>query len=367
MLTPLPSMVVYRLFGVDTPLAEAVLTLWAIAVIAAGVWLCWRLARELDAPLLARLAAVSFVSLSPRQFGLETLEGRNWEVNLAVVILAWVLLRLVKSKAAKWDTAKTGAISGGLFMISPPAGMGALAALSLFHIQRVRPRHWWVASVAFLAVVGCLGGFWALRNAEQLGSPIALRDNFGLELDLSNHQGAVNPSDEYATYWARYNQIHPYGTSAAVIDRMRAAGEVGYYKKLGQDARRWIRSHPGQFVEISARHFVEFYFPPKWFWGTYQVTERKITFRQFLEWLVSFCGLTTLALLSVRDARYGYILVAVFACSLPYIMVQPTLRYRYLVSTLLVFAAFDGVTRLTAIAISRKRLFFSNRQRVAEQ
>ena len=42
---------------------------------------------------------------------------------------------------------------------------------------------------------------------------------------------------------------------------------------------------------------------------------------------------------------YAYILVAVLACSLPYIFVQPVLRYRYMISTLLIFCALDGAFR----------------------
>jgi hypothetical protein len=45
---------------------------------------------------------------------------------------------------------------------------------------------------------------------------------------------------------------------------------------------------------------------------------------------------------------YAYILVAVLACSLPYIFVQPVLRYRYMISTLLIFCALDGAFRLIA-------------------
>lgn len=43
---------------------------------------------------------------------------------------------------------------------------------------------------------------------------------------------------------------------------------------------------------------------------------------------------------------YAYLLIATLACSAPYILVQPTLRYRYLVSSLLIFLALDGLGRL---------------------
>ena len=131
MLTPLPSALAYRLFGADTPLAEFVLSIWAVAVVSIGFWLAWRLACALEVPRLARIAAVAFVALVPLQFGLETREGRSWEVNLAVVLLLWVLLRLVladKKDTGPRDLAMTGAIGGFLFIVSPPAGLAAVAA-----------------------------------------------------------------------------------------------------------------------------------------------------------------------------------------------------------------------------------------------
>jgi len=58
--------------------------------------------------------------------------------------------------------------------------------------------------------------------------------------------------------------------------------------------------------------------------------------------------LGTLFVMAPRRRPYAYILVAVLTCSLPYILVQPTLRYRYMISTLLIFCALDGAFRLLA-------------------
>ncbi|HXE24074.1 MAG TPA: hypothetical protein VN637_04230, partial [Roseiarcus sp.] len=49
-----------------------------------------------------------------------------------------------------------------------------------------------------------------------------------------------------------------------------------------------------------------------------------------------------------RRRPYAYILVAVLGCSLPYVVVQPTLRYRYMISSILIFCALDGAFRLIA-------------------
>lgn len=70
--------------------------------------------------------------------------------------------------------------------------------------------------------------------------------------------------------------------------------------------------------------------------------------RQLVLWAAALGGLATLFVMAPRQRPYAYILVAVLGCSLPYIVVQPMLRYRYMISTLLIFFALDGAFRLIA-------------------
>jgi hypothetical protein len=357
MLTPLPSALVYRLFGADSVPAETLLALWSIALVLTGVWLCWRLACVLGAPPLARIAAVLFVCFVPLQFGLELREGRAWEVNLAVPLLLWVLLRLAQADGAaiiaKRGLAFTGAIAGFLFIASPPAGLAVVIAIALFSMLRLPLRRWWIAPASFILVAGLLAGFWAERNLRALGEPVPLRDNLGLELDLSNHSGAVDPADPLKAYVARLREIHPLFGAA---ERMRAVGEVAYYHDRGREAQTWIAAHPVDFLRLSVRHFVQFYLPPRWFWFTFGTEGRIVSLRQALAWITTLAGLATLLAMVWRKRAYAYLLAVTLACSLPYIFVQPILRYRYLVSTLLIFTALDGVGRLLRCLHTQRHL-----------
>ena len=56
-----------------------------------------------------------------------------------------------------------------------------------------------------------------------------------------------------------------------------------------------------------------------------------------------------------KKRAYAYVLIVTLTASLPYIVVQPTLRYRYLVSSLLIFAACDGTVRLSNYLQDRVR------------
>jgi hypothetical protein len=350
MLTPLPSALAYRLFGVDTPLAEFILSIWAAAVVVFGLWLLWRLAVLLQVPRLARIGAIAFIALVPLQFGLEMREGRSWEVNLAVLLLVWTLLRLVeadrKPDVGARALAVTGALAGFLYIVSPPAGLAAVMAIALFHLLRLPLRHWWIAPAGFVLVAGLLAGFWAARNMERLGKPILLRDNLDLELALSNYSGALAPPNADAAYVARMQEIHPLGFGAAIKKLDAAGGEVAYYHQLGREADAWIVAHPFEFLELCAKRLEQFYLPPRWFWGMFGAPGKLVWLRQELEWTATIAGFLALIILAWLKRPYVYILCAILGCSAIYILVQPTLRYRYLVSSLLIVMAFDGMARL---------------------
>jgi hypothetical protein len=357
MLTPLPSAAAYWLFGVDTKAAEIALIIWAVAVVTWGFWLCWRICCVLNCPLEARLSALAFVCVIPIQFGLETVEGRSWEVNLAVALLFVLLLRLCrqddKEVAPLPDQAVTGAILGLLFIISPPAGVAGATSVFLFQLFRRKSSRPWAVATAFTLVLCAGGAFWSMRNASQLQTPIILRDNFPLELALSNYAGAVHPDNERQAYIARMNEIHPLGFDHAVEKLIRSGGEVHYYNERGAESMRWIKSHPAAFLYLSGRRLTQFYFPPQWFWGMFGVSGKAIWLRQALVWLSSLFGGITLLIWAQRDRRYAYLLATAASSCMIYLLVQPTLRYRYLISTLLVFAAFDGAARFMRWAGSR--------------
>ena len=360
MLTPLPSAAAYWLLGVDTPAAEFALSAWAIALVFLGLWLCWRLARALGMPAAARVCAVAFAAMVPLQFKLELQEGRNWEVNLAVLMLLWILLRLVvadkRGSATTRGLLVTGGLAGLLFIVSPPAGLAAVMAIGLFQYLRLRRKQWWIAPLAFIAVAGVLGGIWAERNIEMLDAPIALRDNFGLELAISNHDGAVRPADPLAGYISRLKEIQPIHSQVALDAMQAAGGEVPYYHRMGEKAAAWIFAHPAEFAALSVERFFQFYLPPGWFWQSYGRSGLLATLQQSFSWAAAIAGLGTLGFMAWSRRGYGYLLIATLACSAPYVIIQPTLRYRYLVSTLLIFLAFEGVARLVAYFAGRKAM-----------
>ena len=76
--------------------------------------------------------------------------------------------------------------------------------------------------------------------------------------------------------------------------------------------------------------------PPRYLWSLFWGgSVHLVGLRQLILWAGALGGLVTLLVMAPCRRPYAYILVAVLACSLPYVLVQPTLRYRYTVSSLL--------------------------------
>ena len=246
MLTPLPSALAYWLLGGDSPYAEFLLYCWAALLVCLAIWFCWRLAMELGAPRVARLAAVAVVALAPLQFHMEMYENRNWEINLAAVVLIWILLTLAESDVnllTRRSLVLIGASTGFLFILNSASGLGAILSVALFHKMRVPYRQWWIAPLCMGLVGGSLAGFWAERNMRELGAPIFLRDDLGLEAALANYSGAAHVADPNAARNSRMTEIHPIRMAPGQLDAK--GGEVAYYHALDQQVRDWIATHPG--------------------------------------------------------------------------------------------------------------------------
>jgi hypothetical protein len=274
--------------------------------------------------------------------------GRNYENIPATVILTWILLKIAQADAGVFTRGwlvLVGASAGFLFVLSPSAGLAAILSLALFHLLRTPLRQWWIAPASTLVMAGLLAGPWALRNMHELGAPIFLRDDFGLEFAFGNYPGAVHPADPRLAYLSRMKEIQTMRLTEA---QLRAAGgEVAYYRALSQMTWEWIGAHPWDFLTLCGRRFVEFFLPPRWFWSPQLAApERYSGLRQSIVWLAALGGLATLVAMAPFRRAYAYILVAILAYSLPYVLTHTDLRYRYPVATLLIFFALDGAFRL---------------------
>jgi hypothetical protein len=100
---------------------------------------------------------------------------------------------------------------------------------------------------------------WTIRNYLVFHSFVLIRDNFGLELSVSNNNCArfgIRRSEEMGCF----DKVHP---SANVNEarKVRELGEAKYNTLRLREALHWISSHPARFVKLSTMRFVAFWMP----------------------------------------------------------------------------------------------------------
>jgi len=197
-----------------------------VGVLAAWVWSCWLYE-----------AAVAI---------------RLWESSLAALLLTLALLVLPRltgsSRTSSW--LMFGALAGG-------AGLTNTTLLAVF------PFFWvwlWVecrhrgqdCRKRLLASVGTFVLVlvpWTIRNYEVFHRLMPLRDNFGLELWLGNHEGVTRrfDTDFPLRNPAEYNRV----------------GELRFMEEKREIAIAFIRDHPGEFLKLSADRFFRYWTAPE--------------------------------------------------------------------------------------------------------
>jgi hypothetical protein len=356
---PLIIAAVYKLFGVMTPTSELLLALGAAGL---GLWagyLCYRIFGQLGSPLPARLAALAAMLLIPISLQTDVIEVRVWEVPLATCLLFLFTLGILRADRLQAlslrDITLRSFFAGFIFLVSPVAGLAAFGMLGLLVLNKVDWRRWAAAALLAVAALGVVNAPWVIRNFIAFGEFIPTRSNFGLELALSNHPGALSSQDPPLIYKSRLEEIHPRATDRTYQAMRTAGGELAYNRQLGDEAKQWIKDNPSDALALWARHGVQLFFPPEWFWRLWG-SEKPVAvgIRQLIIWPASAAGLATLIWLAIGLRRYRYLACLMVLSALPYVMVQPILRYRYMVAGLLMFFAFDGAVRALGF-MSRKR------------
>jgi 4-amino-4-deoxy-L-arabinose transferase-like glycosyltransferase len=193
-------------------------------VLAAWVWACWMY----EATVAVRL----------------------WESSLSTLLLMFALLMLFKLKTQ---------LSASLWLLfgflAAVIGLSNTSLLSLF------PFFWiwlWVSyrqrgrSCGKL-VLASVGVFvltllpWTIRNYRDFHRLLPMRDNFGLELWIGNHEGGARLNgDDFKQVIAECGRL----------------GEMRFMDSKRQVAEQFIRQHPAEFLRLSAQRFLAFWTAP---------------------------------------------------------------------------------------------------------
>lgn len=347
--TPGVAALVFRLFPPAGAVSSLALTTWALMLSLGGYLLLCELFARLDAEGRAVRWAMAFLLLVPLYAPEETIGFRYWDGAAAVCLsaanLLWAL-EVERTRALSPGSALGAAILWAAAVFTAPvAGVAAAAVWAWVALRRLPFRHaarFAALSVAALAVVLTP---WTVRNARELGAPVLLRSNFGLEFAIGNHSAALSGRPSAEVYVDRLKAIHPLYGGPGRAAMIRAGGEVPYFRQLGAETWRWAAAHPFGFAQLCARHLFQFFVPPAWTLAL-STWEDLIPFRAALMAVMDIAGLIAIGI-GVRQRQPGYALLAIFVAvaALPYSLVQPNPRYTYLVWGILVFAAADGASR----------------------
>ncbi len=184
-------------------------------------------------------------------------------------------------------------------------------------------RRWWLPLT--LAPLFLLP--WAWRNHQSLGSWIWSRDNFGLELAISNRDQAA-PALRENLRLGLHRAAHP-SLSLAEADRVCYYGEVAYNRQKLDRAFAWMADHPARFIALSVTRIRLFWFPSAY-----------------------FTVLVVLALFGVYRSPAAWVFASIWLLfPLVYYVVQYDPRYRHPLEWSILLAAAKGVDDLRRLLL----------------
>lgn len=201
--------------------------------------------------------------------------------------------------AAVAGAAGATSLLAGLAGLTNPAVCPALgwAALRSFSLRRAA----WIAAGA---VAICSP--WMIRSRILVGVWAPVRDNFGMEIWISNADGAAPLLKDNGVLY----RDHPM-FSAASAERIKDVGEGEFNREALHRGIRWIQRNPERFARLTAMRIRQYWFPTD---------------------VVVICAMTILALpglwLAPAAARRVF-LPFIIVFPLPYYVVQAAPHYRY--------------------------------------
>ena len=354
---------VYATFGVNSPASEFVLASYALACMGSTYLLLFQAFGRLGVPGYGRLGSLAFLAIAPTYWAQESVDFRLWEGGVAAFLSAFFLNRLLK--IANSDSIEDGALvclAGSLatlFFVNPPLGLAALASAGVFTLFALNLKQKLLFFGTSVMIVACFVVPWSARNLINLGEPILLRSNGGLELAIANHPAALTSQERGSVFKNRLIEIHPAQSRDAFKQMQEMGGEVAYSKFMGARAWAWMSANRVQTAKLMLRHIWQLFMPEPWQFGTFG-TGRATRLRAALASIAGVLGLLGLAFgcsLSGRLWIYPSVMIGVLAGAT--CLFQPVPRYTYLVYPILTYAAGFAVlslAKLSARLIKRRSL-----------
>lgn len=316
---PAVTAVIFSVFGPDDAgaLARDMLNIGGYALLYALLPLfSASLGMKTTPGLVAGFAAALF----PLYGHYEMSRGRDeWLAAIIGVLLTLYALRLARRETLKRSSAVAyGGAWGALMYVHP-----AMAAILPLHMLVIlfafgRPSSQRLAFAGIVPAAFLLAILpWVVRDRIVMGGWMFMRDDLGMELEVSNGDGATPAVQaNLATGW--FCSQHP-NCSHPVALRILAAGEREFNREAMVTAVSWIRSHPARFADLTVRRVIAFWIGER--------SERGVVAVRIV---LSFLGLTGFWLMWRGGLRIEAALLGAFWIAYPVIfyLIQRIDRYQ---------------------------------------
>lgn len=325
-LYPLFLSPLYALWG-DTRTADFARIVLSSAVASTEYALLPWVAQSLGIGLLPGVLAGAAGALLPWHFWPECMG--DFEAPWIAVFLQLTILffaRFLAAPSLKAVSALRAGLWCGLGLLLAPSLLLVLLGLLALALWRLRTRLLrWTALTAATALLTISP--WLLRGYLQLGGFFFIKDTLGLELYVSNHDGAV-PDVEEAFQAPFHWREHPHANPAVALEIQRQ-GELAFNRERLHRALDWIRRNPRAFLELTAARVRNFWFPAL-----------RHPLHRYALWTLNLFALAGLLLLRRRNRWAALVLAsALLTFPLPYYVIYNYLRYQHPIYWILLLLA----------------------------
>ena len=308
---------IYALLG-DTPAADHARFALNAAAAAAGYALLPLVGEALGLGWQVGMLAGLAGALVPLHHWPECLgEFENTWTGLFLELSLLQFLRFLRTGYFVLRGALAGGLVWGIGVLLSPTVAPVLAGLIAIAWWKLRPGartmiRW---NMTLLATILVLMAPWIARNwVRQLGLTF-VRDDFGLELFVSNHDGSTPVAEiNYASpYW---RDVHPHVSLAAALE-LKRVGERAFERRKFHEAVEWIRAHPRRFALLTVQRIARFWFThvPRFAWAFWAVT------------ILAIAGWVRL----LAQARFAAAVSAAVLCgySAAFSVIESSVRYQH--------------------------------------
>lgn len=276
-----------------------------------------------------------------------------WDTCLSALLAAtilWATMTLVESQRFR-DWCSYGLLWGFALMTNPALGslLPVLLGWVIYRSWRRGALRIERPMLAAAVIISCCLP-WTIRNYMDFHRFIPLRSSLPFELWIGNNEIFDEHSTHAPARITRYEEARRYGQ----------LGETAYLQEKWDEAREFIRAHPGLELRLCAKRFVAIWTgletPIEGFLQAESLLVRVVLICNVLAAISALLGI---AVLCQRKSEFAFPVAAfpvVFPCA--YYITHASLRYRHAIDPI--------VLLLTAIATNAVfRLFAGKSGRVS--